>query len=176
MPVVFGETVFTVEAIIDAFRRHGDRVRGTYRAHYHFDSSSADPYAGVRLERPESLADNPPGVVYPWEQIYLAAAACAGSDYPMLAAHLGIPLDSVDLTIEGVFDPRGEFDALAGYDAPAEARHCFRSLSSRARVVSSASREQLEHLHRRVLEYNMVLGALRGVPQTDELLVSEAGR
>jgi hypothetical protein len=49
--------------------------------------------------------------VYPWEQIFVAAANCAGSDYPMLAAHLGIPLDRVEFLIEGVFDPRGELTA-----------------------------------------------------------------
>src|SRR6185295_16066636 len=111
-----------------------------------------------------------PDVVYPWEQIFTAAAACAGSDYPMLAAHLDIPLDRVDFVVEGIFDPRGEFDGLGGFEAPASARHCYRSLHVRATVVSSATREVLEHLHKRVLSHNMVLGALRGIPQTNELV------
>jgi hypothetical protein len=70
----------------------------------------------------KSLAENTPGVLYPWEQIYAAAAACARSDYPMLAMHLGIPLESVDFSVEGIFDPRGEFEGLAGYQAPVDAR------------------------------------------------------
>jgi hypothetical protein len=172
MPVVFGENVLSVEAIVDAFRRHGDRVRGTYRAHYHFDAGTADPYGGARLERPESLAGNAPDVVYPWEQIFAAAATCAGSDYPMLAAHLGVPLDAVDFTVEGLFDPRGEFDGLAGYEAPLDARHCFRALHVRARIVSPAPRERLQALHQRAVTYNMVLGALRGIPLTDELVTT----
>lgn len=174
MPVVFGEMVASVEAIVQAFERFGDRVRGTYRARYHFDATTVDLYGGVRLERPDSLRDNPLDVSFPWEQVYTAAAACAGSDYPMFAAHLGIPLESVDFTVEGVFDPRGQFDGLAGFHAPSDARHCFRSLTLRTKLVSSAPREQLEALHARVLEYNMVLGALRGIPKTDELLI-EAG-
>jgi hypothetical protein len=175
MPAVFGEMVLSVEAIVDAFRRHGDRVRGTYRAHYRFDASTRDPYTGVRMERPESLIDDP-ATLYPWEQVYAAAAACAGSDYPMLALHFGIPLESIDFTVEGLFDPRGEFDGLAGFIAPADARHCFRSLHLRARLVSSAPRERLESLHTRVIAYNMVLGALRGIPQTNVLTIESTVR
>ena len=156
MPVVFGEMVSSVEEIVAACDRHGDRLRGTYRA--------------PRLERPESLEANPPDVIYPWEQIFLAAAACAGSDYPMLAAHFGIPLERVEFVVEGEFDPRGEFDGLGGFDAPPEARHCYRTLHFRATLVSPAPREQLEKIHARVLSHNMVLGGLRGVPRTSELI------
>ena len=151
MPVVFGQMITSVDDIVAAVSRHGDRVRGTYRAHYRYDQTVSDPYTAPRLERPESLRDNPPNVIYPWEQIFLAAGACAGSDYPMLAAHFGIPLERVDFVVEGVFDPRGEFGGLGGFDAPPEARHCFRSLHFRATLVSSAPREDLERIHERVL-------------------------
>jgi hypothetical protein len=176
MPVVFGTMVSSVDEIIAVFERYGDRVRGTYRARYRFDHATRDPYTMPRLERPESLRENAPNAIFPWEQVFLAAAACAGSDYPMLAAHYGIPLESVDFVVEGVFDPRGEFDGLAGFVAPDEARHCFRSLHFRVTLVSSAPRDALDGLHARALAYNMVLGALRGIPQTSELttLSSEA--
>ena len=171
MPVVFGEFAVSVEDIVAAFRRHGDRVRGTYRARYRFDAGNSNPYSAPRLERPDSLRDNPPDVIYPWEQIFLAAAACAGSDYPMLASHFGVPLERVDFVVEGVFDPRGEFDRLAGYSAPNDARHCYRSLHLRAELASDAPRASLERIHARVVSNNMVLGALRGIPMTDELVV-----
>jgi uncharacterized OsmC-like protein len=174
MPVVFGEMLASVDAMLDAFRRHGDQMRCIYRAHYRFDMNTSDQYKGVRLERPDSLAGNPPDVVYPWEQIFISAAACAGSDYPMLAAHFGIPLDRIDFTVEGVFDPRGEFDGLAGYAAPLDARHCYRSIDLYTTVVSSAPREQLEMLHRRAISYNMVLGGLRGIPQTSHLTIERS--
>jgi hypothetical protein len=172
MPIVFGKPANRVEEIVAAFRRHGDAVRGTYIARYVFDRHSRDPYRGAVLERPSSLAANPPDVCYPWEQIFVAAANCAGSDYPMLAAHFGVPLDRVEVVIEGVFDPRGEFDGLDDYHAPADAAPCFLSLHLRATLVSSAPRERLEAIHRRVMATNMVLGALRGIPKTSELVVS----
>jgi uncharacterized OsmC-like protein len=174
MPVVFGELASSVEDVVDVFCRYGDRVRGTYRAHYRFDTTTRDPYTAPRLERPECLRDNPSDAVYPWEQIFLAAAACAGSDYPMLAGHFGIPLERVDFVVEGDFDPRGEFDGLAGFEAPRDARHCYRSLHFRVSLHSSAPRTELERLHERALSHNMVLGALRGVPQTSELVTFPA--
>src|SRR5438132_653763 len=121
MPNVFGRDVSSVAEIVDAFRGHGDAVRGTYRARYVFDQATLDPYAGSRLERPPSMVGNPPGVIYPWEQVFLAAAACAGSDYPMLASHFGVPLSRVELVVAGLFDPRGEFDGLDGFEAPPDA-------------------------------------------------------
>lgn len=171
MPVVFGESVSTVESIVGVFRRHGDRVRGVYRARYLFDEHSKNPYSGTTLERPPSLADNDPGTVYPWEQIFVAAAACAGSDYPMLATYDGVPLERVELIIEGLFDPRGEFDGLAGFEAPVDSRRCFLALHLHATVRSSAPRRALERIHARVVSHNMVLGALRGIPITSELTI-----
>jgi uncharacterized OsmC-like protein len=171
MPIVFGEAVNTVKDIVSVLKRHGDAVRGTYRARYRFDPQSTNPYTTPILERPASLADNPPTVVYPWEQVFAAAAACAGSDYPMLAAHAGIDLRSVEFAVEGVFDPRGEFDGLDGFEAPVDARHCYLSLHLCATLDSSAPRAALERIHERAISHNMVLGALRGIPMTSELVV-----
>jgi hypothetical protein len=170
MPIVFGEPVSSVAEMVAAMKTHGARVRGTYRSRYRFDRGATDPYTRPTLERPESLRGNPPDVIYPWEQIFVAAAACAGSDYPMLAAHAGIPLERVVFEVEGVFDPRGEFDGLDGLHAPDDARHCYVSLHLRATLTSRAPHSELERLHARVVSRNMVLGALRGVPRTDELV------
>lgn len=169
MPNVFGRDVTRVDDIVAAFRRHGDAVRGTYRARYVFDDHASDPYSGAALERPPALAGNPPGVVYPWEQVILSAAQCAGSDYPMLAEHFGVPIRRTEFVVECEFDPRGEFDGLAGFVAPASAAGCYLALHVAARLTSDADTARLEEIHRRVLRHNMVLGALRGIPRTDGL-------
>jgi hypothetical protein len=93
----------------------------------------------------------------------------------MFASHFKIPLESVDLLIEGVFDPRGEFDGASGFRAPADARYCYLSMHLCATIVSSAPRSEIERLHERVLGQNMVLGALRGIPRTSELIVRPSG-
>ena len=173
MPNVFGQDVNSVEEIADAFRRHGDAVRMSYRARYRWDPSSTDPYAGTRLERPAVMIGNPAGVVYPWEQIFVSAASCAGSDYPMLAAHFGVPLVRVELVVEGEFDPRSEFAGLAGL-AP-DAGPAYRSLHLRATLTAAAPEHELQRIHRRVVDHNMVLGALRGSPRTDELRIERPG-
>jgi hypothetical protein len=173
MPIVFGQNLSTIEQCGGAFLELGDRVRGTYRVRYLWDQSSRDPYsaAATSLERPPSLIENPAAVVFPWEQIFLSAATCAGSDYPMLAAHFGAPLARVELVVEGVFDPRGQLDGLVGFVAPPEAAKCYASLHLRASLASRAPRDLLEKIHRRVIDHNMVLGALRGIPTTDELVI-----
>jgi len=175
MPIVFGQQANSVEEILSVFREHGDRVRDTYRARYVWTRAAGNPYsAGTTLERPRCLRDNPAEVVFPWEQVFLAAATCAGSDYPMLAGHLGLPLDRVELVVEGLFDPRGEFSGLGGYAAPADAAPSYLSLHLRAVLDSPAPRHQLEAIHDRVLAQNMVLGALRGIPRTSQLVVRRA--
>jgi len=174
MPNVFGQDVTTVEDIVACFRRHGDAVRGAYRARYVYDDSTVDPYSGATLERPAALVGNPPGIAYPWEQVLLAAAACAGSDYPMLAHHLGVPLARVAFTVECVFDPRGEFDGLDGWVAPPDAAPCYLSLHLEATLTSPGPDDRLADIHRRVVERNMVLGALRGIPRTDALRIERS--
>jgi len=171
MPNLFGQDVSTVEEIADAIRRHGDAVRMTYRARYVWDHSTTDPYAGTRLERPAAMVGNPPGVIYPWEQIFVAAASCAGSDYPQLAKHFGLPLDRVEFVVEGEFDPRSEFAGLAGLESLADAMPAYRSLHFRTTLTSDADEGELQRVHRRVVERNMVLSALRGIPRTDELAI-----
>ncbi len=174
MPNVFGREAQSIQEIVDVFHTHGAKVRGTYRARYEWTRRTENPYAGTTLERPESLRGNPPGVVFPWEQIFLAAAACAGSDYPMIAAHLGVPLERATLVVEGVFDPRGEFHGLGGFEAPADAAPCFLSLHLVATLDSPAARETLEKIHAHVVSRNMVLGALRGIPRTHELVIASS--
>jgi len=170
MPNLFGQEMSSVEDMTAAFRRYGDAMRLTYRARYVHDSSSTNVYAGTKLERPEAMAKNPPDLIYPWEQVFIAAAGCAGSDYPMLSGHLGVPISRVEFVVEGVFDPRGEFSGLAGFEVP-HAPRCYFSLHLRATLTSPAPKEKLEALHRRAIDHNMVLDALRGIPRTDELTV-----
>jgi hypothetical protein len=169
VPIVFGKQVQSVEEIVDAFLRHGDLIRCTYRARYTWTPSSTDAHSGTSLERPAPLRDNPAHVVFPWEQLFVAAATCAGSDYPVFAAHLEIPLQRAELIVEGEFDPRPEFDGLHGFTSPTE--HAYSALRLRATLESPAPRAALEKLHARVVARNMVLNGLRGIPRTDELIV-----
>ena len=174
MPIVFGQPADGVAGIVAALQRNGDSIRGGYRSIYRYSSRTAGgPYRVPLLERPPALQEEPTSRVYPWEQIFVAAAACAGSDYPALAEYWDLPLERVERTVEGVFDPRGEFEGLNGLAAPQDARHCFVSLYLRATLISTARRADLERLHRRVIGHNMALGALRGVPLSDDLMIGQ---
>lgn len=166
-----GKEVSSVSEILEAFRESPSSFPCTYRVRYRFGMGSHDPYAGASMERPAVLSMNEPGA-YPWEAILVAAANCAGSDYPMLAEHFGVPLDGVDIELSAVFDPRGEFEGLGTIPQhKAGDRNCYQSLHWKATLVSSAPREALARVHERALSHNMVLNALRAVPLTGELVV-----
>ncbi len=172
MPIVFGEEAYSIPEILAVFRKHGDKVRGTYTVRYRFGGGDRNPYAGASMERPAMFKDEDPHAIYPWESILVAAANCAGSDYPMIAAHWGIPLEAVDIDLKAVFDPRGEFSGVdPAWKGIPEAPASYQSFRWSATLTSSAPREQLERLQKRVLSHNMVLNALRAVPLTSELKV-----
>jgi uncharacterized OsmC-like protein len=120
------------------------------------------------------MVGNPAGKIYPWEQMFVSAASCAGSDYPMIAQHFGVPIERVEFVVEGVFDPRGEFTGLAGFEAPRDALRGYLSLHLATTITSDASADDLQLIHRRVVDHNMVLGALRGIPRTDELRIERS--
>jgi|SRR5581483_5249445 len=163
-----GAEVNSVAEIVEHFRAHGKRFPSTYRVTY---ALGPDAYAGARIERPAAFRLNAPGL-YPWEQLLVAAANCAGSDYPMLAEHYGVDLQRLDITFEADFDPRGEF---AGLDPKLPAsdgmRHCYLAFRWHARVRSDAPKDVLQRIHDRVLSHNMVLDALRAVPMEGRLVV-----
>ena len=165
-----GKEVNSVSEILDEFREHPHSYPGTYRVRYTFGPQS-DAYHGARLERPAAFRMNAGGA-YPWETIIVAAANCAGSDYPMLAEHYDVDLAGVEIELEADFDPRGEFAGLReSLPATPEMRHCYRAFRWKATLHSSASPEKLRTIHERVLSHNMVLDALRAVPITSELVV-----
>lgn len=170
---ICGKEVFSVTDIVAIFKERGDAIRGTYKARYRFGGAyDHDPYHGAALERPTAFLGNDPQAVYPWEQILVAAVQCAGSDYPMLAQHWDIPLDAVEIELEAVFDPRGEFTGLdPSFKGIREAPNCYQSFRWKVALTSSAPRADLERLQARVLSHNMVLNALRAVPITGELAV-----
>lgn len=169
MPNVFGEELYSIPEFIDAFRKHGDRMRGTYTVRYEFGGGMTNPYTGASLKRPPALAKEDPHALYPWEQILMAAANCAGSDYPILAQYWGIPLDRVEVEFTAVFDPRGEFGGLEPDVTIPDGPRSYQAFHWAATVTSPAPRPAIERVHQRALSNNMVLNALSAVPLTHSL-------
>jgi hypothetical protein len=171
---VCGKEVQSVDEIVAICKERGDAVRGTYKARYFFGGRyDHNPYHGAALERPMSFMGNDPDAIYPWEQILVAAAQCGGSDYPMLAEYWGIPLQSVAIELEAVFDPRGEFSNLVpGFAGIKEQPNCYQSLKWKVTLASTAPKADLEKLNKRVLSHNMVLNALRAIPITTTLAIA----
>lgn len=176
VPNVFGEDLYSIPEFMDAFRKHGDKVRGAYVVRYQFGGGNSHPYQGASMRRPPALAKEDPHAVYPWEQLLMAAANCAGSDYPILADYWGIPLEAVEVEFTAVFDPRGEFGGLERDVTIPDGPRSYQSFHWAATLTSSAPKADLERLHRRALSNNMVLTALAAVPMTDSLKVVVPGK
>lgn len=90
----------------------------------------------------------------PSELIASALAACIAQGYVAIAAHEGIRLDDVEVTVEGDFDARGMY----GIDPEIPAG--FTRLEYSASLQSPEPPEQIEQLHDSVSRFSPVLDDL----------------
>ena len=89
-----------------------------------------------------------------------ALAACQETTLRMVAASMGIELESLDVTVEGDWDPRGTL-AMGDYPIGLTAIRCQTAL----RVRDDLRGERSERLLRSAEKYCVVLNTLRhGVP------------
>ncbi len=98
------------------------------------------------------------------ELLLAALASCQEVAYRAWAAALNLPLDDVQVEVEGEMDFRGFFAVCPN------ARPGFRRISARVRMVSDAPPAALERLRRAVEEHCPLLDMLsRPVPVTVDL-------
>lgn len=90
----------------------------------------------------------------PSELIASALAACLTQGYVAMAAHEGIQLDGVEVTVEGEFDARGMY----GIDPQIPAG--FAKLDFTASLQSPESPERIAELHESVLRHSPVFDDL----------------
>lgn len=90
----------------------------------------------------------------PSELIASALAACIAQGYVATAAHQGLQIDHVEVTVEGKFDARGMY----GIDPQISAG--FAKLEYTASLVSPESPERIAELHESVLRHSPVFDDL----------------
>ena len=156
-----------------AFREDPGSARATFTS----ESALQDGFQSkVRLrdhaltiDEPASLGGTDSGP-NPVELVLAALGTCQEITYRAYAAAMGIPLDSVSVTIDGDIDLRGFFavdeSVRAGYEA----------IRGTVRLESSASAEELEQLRQAVNAHCPVLDILTNpVPVTLELETGGSG-
>ncbi|MGE3285365.1 MAG: OsmC family protein [Pseudonocardia sp.] len=115
----------------------------------------------VRVGRHELLVDEPPALggaddaANPVEHALAALLSCQVVTYRFWADKLGIPLDDVDLELEGDLDVRGFF----GFDDAV--RPGFGEVRVRVRLSGPADDERYAELQRAVDEHCPVLDLFR---------------
>lgn len=100
----------------------------------------------VVIDEPEGLAGGDAGP-NPVELLLSALAACRIITYRFHAARLGLPLDGVEVELEGDLDLRG-FLAVDEHQRPG-----FQEIRGTVKLTTSATREQVEALEAAVDRY-----------------------
>ena len=100
-----------------------------------------------------------------------ALAACQETTIRMVAANMGIELESLDIEIEADWDARGTL-AMGGYPIGLTAIRC----GTRVRVPGDVRGERADRLLRSAEKYRVVLNTLRnGVPVESNFALELAG-
>jgi len=101
-----------------------------------------------------------------------ALAACQEVTIRMVAANMGVELESLEVAVEGDWDPRGTLAMGREFPVGLKAIRC----TTRATVGGDASGDRAERLLRSAERYCVVLSTLRqGVPVESTFELTQAG-
>ena len=119
----------------------------------------------LTVDEPPTLGGSDAGP-NPVELVLAALATCQEITYRAYATALGIPLESVSVTLDGVLDLRGFF-------AVSEVRPGFTGVEGIVTLKSSASKEELAKLKEVVDAHCPVLDVLRAPVPVELRLATE---
>lgn len=164
MSTALGEAI---AAIQDSYRQEPDKALATFRS----SSELVDGFrSDVTIREHRVVVDEPPALggtdagPNPVELLLAALGACQEITYKAYATAMGIPLDSVSVTLEGDVDLRGFF----GVDDSVRAG--YRSIRGTVQLESEAPAADLERLKAAVDAHCPLLDVLSTpVPVTLEL-------
>lgn len=156
-----------ISAIQDSYRLEPDTARASFRS----DSELVDGFrSDVRIRDHHVIVDEPPQLggsdagPNPIELMLAALGACQEITYKAYASAMGIPLDSVSVSLEGEIDLRGFF----GVDD--RVRAGFQAIRGTVTLESEAPAADLARLKAAVDAHCPVLDMLsEPVPVTLEL-------
>lgn len=101
------------------------------------------------------------------EILLSALGHCIASGFATYGAHMGIPIESLTLEVEGDIDLQG----MLGLPEPGKVRPGFQEIRARYHVKSQAPREQLEKLAKMSEDLSPTRDSLRAVKFSSELVV-----
>ena len=101
------------------------------------------------------------------EVLLAALGHCIASGFAMYGAHMGIPLESLTVDVEGDLDLQG----MLGLPEPGKVRPGYQEIRATYYVKSNAPRDQLEKLAKMSEDLSPTRDSLRAVKFTSQLVV-----
>ena len=101
------------------------------------------------------------------EVLLAALGHCIASGFAIYGAHMGIPLESLTVDVEGDMDMQG----MLMLPEPGKVRPGFQEIRATYYVKSKAPREQLEKLAKMSEDFSPVRDSLRAVKFSSKLIV-----
>lgn len=128
-------------------------------------TSRAKPFTVAGDHPPELLGTNEgPSSV---ELALAALGHCIASGFSVYGAHMGVPIKSLVVEVQGDIDLQG----MLALPEPGKVRPGFQKITARYHVQSNAPREQLEQLAKLAEDLSPTRDSLRAVPFSSELVV-----
>jgi uncharacterized OsmC-like protein len=101
------------------------------------------------------------------ELLLAALGHCIASGFSTYGAHMGIPIESLVVEIQGDVDLQG----MLALPEPGKVRPGFQKIKAKYYVQSEAPREQLQELAKLAEDLSPTRDSLRAVPFSSELVV-----
>jgi uncharacterized OsmC-like protein len=146
---------FNMEAAIKDFWMGG--VRNT--------SSRQSPFIIPGDHPPELLGTNKGASSV--ELLLAALGFCIASGFAIYGAHMGVPIESFSVDIEGDIDMQG----MLGLPEPGKVRPGFQEIRAEYYIKSKAPKDQLEKLAKMSEDLSPTRDSLRAVKFTSKLVV-----
>lgn len=161
-----------LQAIVGAVKENPDLGKTMWRARTcwlgGFQSEANIRGFTVKMDEPPDLAgtNTAPNMV---EMVLGAYGCCLQTGYAINAAVMGIPLEKIEIELEGDIDLPGFF----GLEPPDNVWPGFTTVRAKVFIKApTASKEQLEELHRRVTSTSPVGSILSRPVKVDTELVT----
>lgn len=167
MPTYAGKEWNTNQELLGLIERNPKSALETFTViAYYGDEDPA--HHSLDIRRTGGFGDLDDTGVLAYEDLLVALVRCVGSDYIDYAATAGVTVDMVRLELEATWDVRGGFRPF-GIKAPASATVGWTSLTVRAEVQSSASKQAVQKAHKVVWDNNIAAASLASIPTTHEV-------
>jgi uncharacterized OsmC-like protein len=183
--IVNGLDVQQIQGMVDAVKKQPQMAQAkfytktTWKRGFHNEASVKDfSLGGVKNEtsRPGPfiiVGDHPPELLgtnkgaTSVEVLLAALGHCIASGFAIYGAHMGIPIESLTVEIEGDIDLQG----MLGLPEPGKVRPGYQEIRAKYYVKSKAPREQLEKLAKMSEDLSPTRDSLRAVKFSSQLII-----